>query len=95
MKCKHKSVTGSLINDNLEGKYYEWICNDCGYKKGEGRSCAHKEICEYASRLKGIAKGESIEEALQCLSIMNKMAIDAIHRLSDESDSERYFKEVF
>lgn len=69
--------------------------DDCGYKKMEGRSFAHKEICEYGQSLKYIAKKGTIREALQCLDIIQKMATDAMQRLSNKSTCKEYFKKYF
>ncbi len=96
MECEHKNIEKGLIRDNLTGKYYEWQCVDCGYKKYEGRSYAHKEICEYVTRLKGFAKKESMDESIRCLVLICNMAADGVERLKKkDSKSIKYMKNVF
>ncbi len=95
MRCKHKNKKKGFFKDNLTGEFYEWECMDCGFKQREGRSYAHKEICECAQTLKKYAKQGNLNQSLCCLGLLQKMIFDAMHRLTDPAKGKKYFEEVF
>jgi len=93
-KCKHTNQTPNPNPDNLKGDYYEWTCNDCGYKKLEGRTAAHKELYEYALHLKTFVQLQNMKDSVTCLGIIKTMTDDALKRLRGKGKKE-YFEEVF
>jgi hypothetical protein len=94
-KCKHRNRMPNPAQNNLKGDYYEWQCNDCGYKKLEGRTFAHKELCEYATHLKTFVLLGNKRDSEQCLQIMQEMIIDALRRMRNKETGKRYFLEIF
>ncbi len=63
----------------------------------EGKTYDHKEIAEYANRLKQIKKTGDSKQAVQCLQIIQDMVTHALVKLTrkDKLLTEKYFKEIF
>ncbi len=94
--CEHEDKKNGHKKDNLTGQYYEWECMDCGFKKTEGRSYQHKELCEYIGSLKRMAKMKQYDKAYQAVVIIHNMTTDIINRMKkNKKGRATYLEEVF
>ncbi len=94
--CKHETRKKGLKKDNLTGQFYEWECAECGFKKIEGRSYQHKEICEYMYTIKRMASMKNYDDAYRAIVIVHNMTADVIHRMrKNKRGREAFLKNVF
>ena len=93
--CKHVRREYPENNNNRDGKYYDYVCKDCGYKKLEGRSFAHKELAECCRLLKYQA-GRNRKKCIRVLRLIHAMTADALNRLDGEGEKfDKYYNNVF
>ncbi len=92
--CRHARREYPTEVDNIDGKYYDYICTDCGYKRTEGRSYASREMEETFGYIK-FNKKRTKEQTIRCLALIHAMAADALNRLNNEKRGDKYFEKVF
>ncbi len=92
--CRHARKEYQAEIDNIDGKYYDYICTDCGYKKMEGRSYASKEMEETFNYIK-FNEDRTKEQTIKCLALVHAMSTDALNRLNHPDKGDKYFEKVF